>query len=147
MAVYGITGAGVGRGAGNTSAGGAYSFQAMQDLVDGDAFQAQPTLFSGTADAINIYSGNNNNIVTRAGVDATTLPAPVAGKDDNLTIAVWSNTAFAHTITCPSAIIQNGAAALRTSITFPAFAGAGVLLRAYNGNWQVVGGTGTLVYA
>jgi len=111
------------------------------DLTQTDAFQAVPVVLTGTADAIPIYGQSTNFIINTGSADACTLPLPVAGTDDNLTVAVWSATAFAHTVTLPSAKLAAGVA-LKTIATFAAFAGAGVLLRAWNGTWQVIGSTG-----
>jgi len=72
-------------------------------------------------------------------VDAMTLAAPTAGLDDGLVIAIYSDTLNAHTITATS-LLANGTA-LKTTATFAAFRGAGLVLRAFNGVWQVVANT------
>lgn len=125
------------RGVGARSVGGAYSQDAQQDLIDTDPFQGGPIELSGSTDVLNSQAGGNY-IVKTAGVDAMTLAAPRVGIDDGVSINVFSDTANAHTITCPAAIIAAGVA-LKTVITFPAFRGGGVSLRAYNGVWQIVG--------
>lgn len=125
------------RGVGARSAGGAYDSGAQQDLIDCDPFQAGPIELSGTTDVLNPQQGGNY-IVKTGGVNAMTLAAPRVGIDDGVCIQVWSDTANAHTITCPGAIVAAGEA-LKTVITFPAFRGGGVSLRAYNGVWQLVG--------
>lgn len=119
---------------------------AAGDVTQADAFQGLPVALTGTADALNIYGFSTNFVITTGSADATTIPLPVAGADDNLSVAVWSATAFAHSVTLPSAQLANGAA-LKTSATLAAFAGAGILLRAWNGTWQVIGATGTITYA
>lgn len=119
---------------------GAFDASAAQDVQDGDAFQSPPTVLSGSADVINPHKGGNY-IVNTAGVDAMTLGLPTAGVDDNLSVAIYSATANAHTVTLPSAQLAAGVA-LKTIATFAAFAGAGILLRAWNGTWQVVGQVG-----
>ena len=128
------------RGIGARSAGGAYSADAQQDLVDTDPFQVGPIELSGTTDAINPHVPGNYVIKTGS-ANAITIGAPTPGVDDNLTIQIWSDTAQAHTVTAPSAIIAAGVA-LKTVMTFPAFRGAGVSLRAYNGVWHFIGGGG-----
>jgi hypothetical protein len=121
---------------------------AAGDVLQSDAFQGVPVILTGTADVINPYNPNSTNfIITTGSADAATLALPIAGVDDNLSVAVWSSTAFAHSITLPSAHLNNGAATAKTTATFPAFAGAGILLRAYNGFWQVVGISGTFSYS
>lgn len=118
---------------------GAVDRALMQDVIDGDCFEAPPVVLAGSADAINSHAAGNY-VVTTAGVDAMTLAAPTAGVDDNLTIAIYSDTTNAHTLTA-TALLANGTA-LKTTATFAAFRGAGLLLRAYNGVWQVIGSTG-----
>lgn len=127
--------------------GGAYSPYQQADLTDADAFQGQLTELSGTTDAINGHQ-SGNYVIKTAGVDAITIGAPTAGLDDNLNIAIFSDTANAHTITAPSAIIASGAAgANKTVITLLAGRGSGVVLRAFNGTWQVVGNSGPATFA
>lgn len=116
------------------------------DVTQGDAFQGTPITLTGTADAINPYSQSNNYVITTGSADAVTIPLPIAGVDDNLSVAIYSATAFAHSVTLPSAKLAPGVA-LKTTATFASFAGAGVLLRAWNGTWQVVGSTGTISYS
>ena len=127
------------------SEGGAYDTGARNDIRDTDCFQDGLTQLSGTTDAL-ASSANKvntyNYVVTTGSADAITAAAPRAGLDDGLSMAIFSDTAFAHTITFSTACVANGAAALRTVITFAAFRGAGVILRAFNGTWQVVGATG-----
>jgi hypothetical protein len=115
---------------------GSFEKAAVNDITDGDAFQAPPTILTGSADAINPHA-SGNYIVTTAGVDAMTLGLPSAGVDDNLSIAIYSGSSNAHTVTLPSAQFANGAA-LATVATFKANSGSGVVLRAWNGSWQVL---------
>lgn len=120
---------------------GAFDSGAAQDIKDTDAMQGAPIVISGTADAINPHN-SGNYIVATAGVDAMVLTAPTAGIDDNLSIAIFSDTLNAHTITATSLFASGASAGLKSTATFAAFRGAGVILRAYNGVWQVVGQTG-----
>src|SRR6266436_1908033 len=71
--------------------------------------------------------------ITKAGVAAMTLAAPVAGADDGKVILVESNTANAHTITA-TGLLQTGAAAVNVA-TFAASIGAMVKLMALNGKY------------
>lgn len=125
------------RGVQNHS-GGSYDRSAQQDIADGDAFQGGITLLTGAADAINPHVSGNYMVKT-AGVDAMTLAAPTPGADDNLSIGIYSDTLFAHTVTATT-LFANGTA-LKSVATFGAFKGAGILLRAFNGVWQVVSQT------
>jgi hypothetical protein len=126
------------RGIGARNAGGAYTQDSQQDLIDCDSFQGPIVNLNGSADAINPHV-SGNYIVKTAGVNAITLTAPTAGTDDGLTISVYSDTTNAHTITA-TALFANGTA-LKTTATFAAFKGAGVSLRAINGVWHVVSST------
>lgn len=112
-------------------------------MIDCDSFEGPITLLNGAADVIPPFVAGNY-IVNRAGVNAMTLAAPRAGTDDGLTINVWSDSANAHTITGPTTIFAAGAA-LATVITFKAFRGSGVSLRAFNGVWQVIGSNVTSI--
>ena len=134
------------RGIGARAAGGAYTQDCQSDLSDGDSFQQAPVEISGSSDAINPHI-SGNYVIKTAGVDAITLGAPTAGVDDGVSINIWSDTANAHTVTLPSALFASGQA-LHGLATFPAFRGAGMSLRAYNGAWHVVGNSvGTVVYS
>lgn len=124
--------------------GAAYTPYNQQDIIDGDSLQGPCIELSGTTDAINPQV-SGNYIIKTGSADAITLtPAPRVGIDDNLSINIWSDTAFAHTITTPAATLANGAA-LASVITFKAFRGSGVTLRAYNGVWQVLASNVTTI--
>lgn len=115
---------------------GSFDGSAVQDLIDGDSFQGPIAQLAGSADVINPHA-SGNYMVTKAGVDAMTITAPTAGSDDGLSIAIFSDTTNAHTLTAATACFANGAA-LATVVTFKAFRGSGLQLRAWNGTWQVV---------
>lgn len=125
------------RGIGARAAGGAYTQDCQQDLIDTDSLHVAPTQLTGTSDAINPHV-SGNYIIATGSADAITLGVPTAGADDNLTINFWSDTLYAHTITCPSAVIAGGDQVVKAAITLKAFRGAGVCLRAWNGTWQVI---------
>jgi hypothetical protein len=137
-------------------ASGAYTDAALQDQIDGDPFQGPITTLSGVAatpDALNPHIAGNYIIISGA-VDPITLGLPLLGGpstlqssgaiggDDGLTINIWSDTAFAHTVTLPSAKFARGTAALATTATFTAQRGAGMTIRAWNGTWQVISASG-----
>jgi hypothetical protein len=107
-------------------------------LIDSDALQGPIVELSGTTDAI-APNVPGNYVVKTAGVNAMTLAAPRVGIDDNLTIAIYSDTLNAHTLTTV-ALLANGTA-IKNVATFAAFKGAGLVLRAFNGVWQVVSQT------
>lgn len=124
------------RGIGARSAGGSYDGGAQQDIQDGDAFQGPLIVLTGSTDIINPHA-SGNYLIDTAGVDAMTLAAPTSEVDDNLSIVIASDTANAHTLTCPSALFKSGAAA-KTVYTFQAFGGAFIALRAIDGFWHVI---------
>jgi len=69
---------------------------------------------------------------------AMTLALPTTAQN-GVRIVITSTTALAHTITCPSAIINRGVTGDPvTVITLAAFPGGGVTLEAYAGKWQVI---------
>jgi hypothetical protein len=121
---------------------GAFDARACQNVIDTDAFQGPISVLSGSADAINPHLSGNYEIST-AGVDAMTILAPTSGVDDNLSISIFSTTLYAHTLTSV-ALFQTGASGTNV-LTFAAYAGAGVTLRAYKGFWQLVGQCGITV--
>ncbi len=98
-------------------------------LKQSEAALVWPAIFlTGTADAI--PAGVPAFYVIKTGsADLMTLAAPTAGQEGNI-IQIWSDTAFAHTITATS-LFASGTA-LKTTGTFPAFRGAGMVLRVCN---------------
>ena len=82
--------------------------------------------------------------LTKAGVLADTLAAPVAGApgtgDDGVILRFTSTTANAHTITA-TGLLNTGSAFVNVA-TFNANAGASVELMAYNAKWQVLAANG-----
>lgn len=78
-------------------------------------------------------------VVTKAGVAALTIAAPVAG-DAGKIITITSRTANAHTLT-GTGILNTGSANVNVA-TFAAFAGAGLTLIADNLKWNVLYSTG-----
>lgn len=74
-------------------------------------------------------------LITKAGVAALTLAAPVSGLDDGKLIQFFSTTANAHTITA-TGLLKTGSAAVNVA-TFGAFPGASLTLMAYQGLWYV----------
>lgn len=117
---------------------GAVAGDALQNQYDVDAFAGPIILLTGTADILNSHV-SGNYIIKTGSADAIVLGAPTVGQDDNLSIQIWSDTLFAHTVTATS-LFANGTA-LKTTATFAAFRGAGIGLRAFNGVWQVTGNT------
>lgn len=86
--------------------------------------------------------------VTKAGVCAMTLAAPVPGSqsangDDGKVLWIDSQTAQAHTLTIANGLRGVGASA--DVGTFGAAIGNGLGLYAYNGAWYPVPGTNTNV--
>lgn len=80
-------------------------------------------------------------VITKAGVLADTLAAPVATTDDGKVITITSATANAHTLTA-TGLLQTGAAANANLATFAAFPGAGLTLMAYQAKWYVLSSVG-----
>lgn len=75
-------------------------------------------------------------LVTKAGVCAMTLAAPVAGVDNGCVLVIDSQTANAHTLTLSGGLRGVGASA--DVGTFGGAIGDGVTLYAYNGAWYPV---------
>jgi len=96
---------------------------------------------SGSADAV-LSSVPGYYVIKTAGVDAVTVPTPVAADEGNI-IEIWSDTANAHTVTAPTTNFAVGAAANKTVCTFPARPGAGIALRVCNLNYHLMYSSGT----
>lgn len=115
-----------------------------------------PDYDSGLAGALNSINGveletasgaigikEGTAVITAASALALTLVAPTAGEpsaggDDGKELTVLSNTGYAHTVTTPSATIQDGTGTNKDTATFAAHAGASITLQAYNGLWNSV---------
>lgn len=123
-----------------THGGGSYDQSSMQDIMDGDAMQGGLTSLTGVAaspDALNPHVAGNY-LIDSVAADPITLGLPTAEVDDGMSISIYSDSAFAHTVTLPSAGFKTGTATPKTIATFAAFAGAGMTLRAIDGAWHVV---------
>jgi len=82
-----------------------------------------------------------NYAITKAGVYAGTLAAPVAVTNDGVLISITSDTANAHTITFTGSKLDSGSAAALTA-TFNAQKGASLTVEAYNARWKVISANG-----
>lgn len=117
------------------------------DPVTGNLFNSQTGLpFSTpqtlTKQVVTTVTGaitiqNSTVLLTGTGVQAMTLAAPTAAQAGTR-IFVTSTSAHAHTITATSLLNDGATGVPHTTATFAAFAGAGIILEAYNGLWQVV---------
>jgi hypothetical protein len=79
-------------------------------------------------------------VIKSAAADLMTLAAPTAAQEGNV-IEIWSDAAFAHTLTATT-LLANGTA-LKTTATWPAFRGAGLVLAVRNLVYHVTNGGGT----
>ena len=83
--------------------------------------------------AITIPAASADFYITKGSICVLTIAAPTAGTDDFKELTVWSETAFAHTITC----VADGFNAKGSSgvLTFGGAAGDSVKFVARNGHW------------
>jgi hypothetical protein len=88
----------------------------------------------GLTDAIPA-TGGFYVVKTSTAPDVMTLAAPAVSSEGVL-LSIISDTTCAHTITATSLLAAG--TALKTTATFAAFRGAGLVLRACNGVWQVL---------
>jgi hypothetical protein len=84
--------------------------------------------------------------ITKGSAAVLTLAAPVSGDqasggDDGRTLTIYSETAFAHTVTQTSPGFNNNGAASDVG-TFGAAKGNGLCLIARGGAWYVIGNIG-----
>ena len=75
--------------------------------------------------------------ISKAGVAALTLGAPLSGTEDGIQITVYSDTAFAHTITA-TGLFADGAGHVNLC-TFAAQIGAQAVLMSRKGLWYATG--------
>lgn len=112
----------------------------VRDLPMDDLRQAMhPQIdYPTTATAIGVFS--HTALLSRSGaIGAYTLAAPTAAQAGTR-ITVCGTTAYAHTVTAPSAIIHDGVTGGgKTVITLAAFVGASITLEAVGVTWHVVG--------
>lgn len=112
----------------------------VQSTIDA-MLMGDPRLHAKSTDTT-IQAGTAGwRLITYGAALAITMKAPILGEDDFKLIQVVSATAFAHTVTLPSALFATGAA-LNTIATFAAFAGAGFVVRIYNGKFLVISSVG-----
>jgi hypothetical protein len=93
--------------------------------------QQIPILISGA-----ITPTGGNMVITKAGVAAMTLAAPVTGTQDGAILRITSATLYAHTVTA-TGLLSTGTASVNVA-TFAAYAGAGLTLMAWKGTWIVL---------
>lgn len=86
---------------------------------------------------------NATVLLSKAGAGAITLAAPTAGTHDLIEIEVITLTAQAHVIT--SGVEGFNDKGSSGTVTFTAAIGNSVRLKAWNGNWYVVGKNGVTV--
>lgn len=108
------------------------TLQSMADQINADVKNAPIAITANGAVAAHTRA---SYVITKAGVAALTLAAPTATTDDGLSISLISNTANAHTLTA-TGLFGAGTASVNLA-TFAAFAGAGLVLIAYQGKWLV----------
>lgn len=115
----------------------------VKTIVDTDTAQVltnkslpTPVGAAITADgALGVPTADVLRYVTKAGVCAMTLAAPVAA-DEGRTIEIQSDYAAAHTLTA-TGLLKTGSASVNVA-TFGAFPGANIKLRAHGVLWHVV---------
>jgi hypothetical protein len=79
-------------------------------------------------------------IITKPGIAVLTLAAPTVGVDDDKVITISSSTLYAHTLTA-TGLLGTGTSAVNEA-TFAAYRGAGLVLKAFGGYWNVISSVG-----
>lgn len=77
-------------------------------------------------------------VIAKTSAAALTIAAPTATTDDGNELTIYSVTLFAHTVTFTTSGF-NSSGTDQDVATFTAFKGNSMTLRAYQGNWYVVG--------
>jgi hypothetical protein len=93
--------------------------------------------------AIAIPSASQDYAITKGSIAALTIVAPTVGTDDGKELTVWSETAFAHVITC-AAVGFSGKNASGT-LTWNGTRGSSVKFKARNGQWWVTAINGVTI--
>lgn len=113
----------------------------------------QLTIYTGAADAL-AYPGTA--VINRTGaVDSATLATPTAGQgygipapgDDEKELHIINGAAEANTVTTAAGKILDGTNTPKDTITFAAYVGANIKLKAYNGFWIVMSSEGVTLTA
>lgn len=102
---------------------------------------------TGTGDGLQLITGDGTIVLpasvgivktvvlTKGSAAAITLPAPTAGADDGKMLIIFSETAFAHVVTCAQGFNRKGSSGTATA---SAAANNSFTLFARNGQWDVV---------
>lgn len=131
----------------NVSGGGAYDQNAINsNLVNAYDIPHQILANPGTSPQAPFdQTTPGRYVITKGAIATITLAAPVAGRDDGLTLQFLSNTAFAHVVNFGGSLQDGGGHT--NSMTFPAQPGALLELVAFGGKWNVVSTSGTFTPA
>lgn len=122
----------VGNVTGNSA--GTHTGPSVGDVVgNANGVALAPQVISGDG-AITLLTGAV--ALTKGSAAAITLAAPAVGTDDGKILVITSETAFAHVVTCSSVGFNSKGSS--GTLTFTAAKGAGVILKARNGNWWVI---------
>ena len=100
------------------------------NLLTAQSFKRPAINLIGTADAIDPSIPANYVVLGTSAIDAMTIATPTAAMEGNI-IEIMSGSDYVHTLTAATACIKAGVAA-KTIITWPAYQGAGVVLRVRN---------------
>lgn len=100
-------------------------------------YRREPAVsYTGSADAIDISSGDLHILNRSGGVNAATLADP-ADSDEGRVIWIKNGTTQANTITITNGL--GGSGGSYDTLTFTNVVAANVTLRAYDGKWYLVG--------
>lgn len=100
--------------------------------------KTQPDVtYTGSADAIDITRGDIHILNRSGGVNAATLAAPTANTDDGRIIWIVNGTTQANTIEVAGGL--GGSGGSHDIITFTNVVASNATLRAYEGQWYLIG--------
>ena len=99
--------------------------------------QKPATTYTGSADDIDITRGDIHILNRTGGVNAATLAAPTDETDDGREIWIKNGTTQANTIDVSGGL--GGSGGSYNLLTFGAIVAANVTLRAYQGQWYLIG--------
>jgi hypothetical protein len=103
-----------------------------------------PTATYGADGAITVPPHTATVLIDKGSAAALTLAAP-AKDQDGLTLTIISVTPYAHVVTATTLVADGVSGSPHTTMTFAAFKGASITLRAEQGLWTVIANNNVVV--
>lgn len=122
---------------------GSFDGSAQRDIMDVYAPAAPFT----TVSASKTLKVKHGSYLCTGSAVTLTIPAPVSGADDGVTIMLTAGSDAAHKFTCTGKINTPSSGTESGSVAVAAYTGNHVCLRAWGGYWHVLLSNGTLSFS